>query len=599
MLKEFKRSLARLSGRQDRKPKQAPAPLLDWQQLLAADRPQWEAARQAAVGGPKVLLATSVGGHRGVTPVETMLAVALTLRGAEVHFLLCDAFMPACMHATLRKETQHADFVRGGPQAYLCSGCWGEGRAIFEPLGLPIHRYGDLVSAAGKQSAQQLAGEIAAVSIPSFRLDDLAVGEHALAGALRYFARGDLLAAPSHPPTLSPSQLGDGTARGSTDGPLDDSYIADGEAVLRRYFEASILAARAAERLLDRVDFTSSCFHHGIYVPQGLIGEVARRRGVPVVNWIPAYRKRSFIFSHGDTYHHTLMTEATAAWEEMAWTQACEDEVMDYLKSRWYGARDWIWFHDKPESDLASISQEFGIDFNRPVISLLTNVMWDAQLHYPANAFPTMLDWVLQTIAWFAGRPDLQLVIRVHPAEVRGGIPSRQPIVAEIARAYPEGLPGNVFVIPPEHQASTYAIALHSDAAIIYGTKTGVELTAFGIPVIVAGEAWIRNKGVTIDAQSQADYFAHLDRLPFRQRLDEATQRRAAMYAYHFFFRRMVPLSMMEPRQGYPRYGLQLDRLAQLAPGSDLGLDVICAGILTGSPFIYPAETLAGNGVRD
>ena len=32
--------------------------------------------------------------------------------------------------------------------------------------------------------------------------------------------------------------------------------------------------------------------------------------------------------------------------------------------------------------------------FRKPVIGLLTNVFWDAQLHYRANAFKDMLDWI-------------------------------------------------------------------------------------------------------------------------------------------------------------------------------------------------------------
>jgi hypothetical protein len=221
--------------------------------------------------------------------------------------------------------------------------------------------------------------------------------------------------------------------------------------------------------------------------------------------------------------------------------------------------------------------------------------MWDAQLHYPANAFPSMLAWVLQTIEYFKGRPDLQLLIRVHPAEIRGTATSRQPLVPEIEKAFPV-LPPNVFVIPPESQVSTYAAVANVNAAIIYGTKTGVELTSMGIPTIVAGEAWIRNKGLTLDASSPEDYFEILGRLPLARRMPPEQIERARKYAYHFFFRRMVPVPSMVPTRAVPPFKLSIDSIDDLLPGRQPGLDVICDGILNGSPFVFPAET---HGVHD
>jgi hypothetical protein len=226
---------------------------------------------------------------------------------------------------------------------------------------------------------------------------------------------------------------------------------------------------------------------------------------------------------------------------------------------------------------------------------MLTNVMWDAQLHYRANAFPNMLSWVIQTIEYFARRPDLQLLIRVHPAEIRGTVPSRQPILGEIRKVFP-ALPPNIFAIPPESPVSTYAAMLGCQAVIVYGTKTGVELTSMGIPVIVAGEAWIRNKGLTLDASSPEEYFRILDDLALRRDPDPDRTTRARKYAYHFFFRRMIPLAFMEPVPGWPPYRVGISRLDELLPGRDPGLDLICDGILAGSPFMYPAEKL---GVHD
>ena len=198
-------------------------------------------------------------------------------------------------------------------------------------------------------------------------------------------------------------------------------------------------------------------------------------------------------------------------------------------------------FHRPRKQDADDIALRLGLDRSTPIIGLLTNVTWDAQLHYPANAFPNMLEWLIQTCQYFATRPDLKLLIRVHPAEISGFPPSRQPILGELYKAIPRLAP-NIIVVPPESDMSTYALMSLCNAAIIYGTKMGVELTSAGLPVIVAGEAWIRNKGLTRDASSPAEYFRILSELPFAERLSGTQLARARRYAYHFFFNRMIPL---------------------------------------------------------
>lgn len=145
----------------------------------------------------------------------------------------------------------------------------------------------------------------------------------------------------------------------------------------------------------------------------------------------------------------------------------------------------------------------------------------------------------------------------------------------------------NIAVVPPDSRLSTYALLSVCNAALIYGTKMGVELTSVGLPVIVAGEAWVRNKGLTHDARNPAEYLALLDRLPFDERPTAARLRRARTYAYHFFFRRMIPLTFLQPRARYPIYVLKLDSLDRLRPGRTPGLDVICDGVLSGSPFVF------------
>lgn len=531
----------------------------DWRRLLDQDRSLWRKACARSAHGPSILIATNVGGFAPGAVMESLLGVALTLRGARVKFLLCDRVLPACLLAQIGKVTDPGVFERYELPQTLCDSCYPTGASLLESTGLPVTTYSELLGDQEHVQARELARQAPIDEIGHWRWNDLPVGEHALAGTLRFFARGTLDGEPS------------------------------GAMVLRRYLEASLLTSMAVRNLMAREHFDVACLNHGIYVPQGLAADACKQAGTRVVTWNIAYRKSCFIFSHQDTYHHTLLTEPVDTWENIPFGPDQEREVMEYLASRLQGTRDWIWFHEKPTEDIDKIARECGVDFHQPCIGLLTNVFWDAQLHYRANAFRDMREWIIETIRYFEKRTDLQLLIRIHPAEVRGTIPSRQPMLDEITKVFPT-LPSNVFVIPPESHSSTYAAMYRCDSVIIYGTKTGVELSSVGIPVIVAGEAWIRGKGVTLDAHSPQEYFRILDGLPKGERLVGAKLRRARKYAYHFFYRRMIPLSFMKPAKVRAFYEVDISSIRQLLPGGSKGLDVICDGISQQKPFIFPAE---------
>jgi hypothetical protein len=530
----------------------------DWRPALDGSPAIWQSALAGAQGGQRVLLATGIGSYAHAVSLESAVAAALTFRGADVHVLSCDGAMTACAECEASLYPDVAAFVDHGPSRDLCRDCAWPAERVYARLGLKVHRYSDWLTPDDRAEARRVAATVPYNEIAGFVHEGLAIGEHAHAGALRFFATGSL------------------------------AEEAAAEPVLRRYLESALLTAFASRRLLRDVGFSSAVFTHGIYVPWGIVGEVARREGVHVVNWNVAYRKRRFIFSHGDTYHHTLMTEPRDHWEGIQLSAPRDRELTKYLSSRREGLFDWIVFHRARQQDAQEIARRIGVDECRPMIGLLTNVAWDAQLHYPANAFPNMLEWLVQTCEYFATRPDLQLLIRVHPAEISGFPPSRQPILGELSKRLPRLAP-NIIVVPPESDMSTYALMSLCNAAIIYGTKMGVELTSVGLPVIVAGEAWIRNKGLTHDASTPEEYFRILAGLPFSGRLSPAQHARARRYAYHFFFNRMIPLPFINPKAGYPIYRLKLERLEQLLPGACEGLDTICDGILRKRPFVLHA----------
>jgi len=195
------------------------------------------------------------------------------------------------------------------------------------------------------------------------------------------------------------------------------------------------------------------------------------------------------------------------------------------------GTRAW---QDAPAQGSTRPREHLGLD-SRPVGLLATNVLGDS-LTLGRNLFAeSMEEWIFRTVQYFVSRPEVQLVIRVHPGErlIKG--PS---MVEVIQRAAPDN-PANIHVIAAADKTNTYDLMGLADFGLAYTTTVGLEMAMRGIPVIVAGQTHFRRRGFTLDPGSWEEYYVTLDRLladPARHRLSAKQKRAAWNYAYRFFF---------------------------------------------------------------
>src|SRR5919108_2238020 len=359
-----------------------------WRGVKGGDAASWRSAL-ASADGPKVLVASSVGAHMAANTLDSTLAVALTLRKARAHGLLCDGALPACLACEMNWWPDHRHFLEHGPSRTICGPCFRPARRMWFAFGLPIHLLGEHLDDVDRDTCWRIAKSLAESEIDSFEHLGVRVGMHARSGTLRYFARGTLEDEP------------------------------DAIEVRRRFLAGALIATTALDRLFKKERFDVCVAHHGLYVPQGMLVDLAHKYGTRLVTWNIAYRAGSFIFSHDDTYHFTLMDEPVENWETLQWNESLGAALDDYMQARATGAKDWISYHDGAGPSLAGLQQQFGIDLAKPTVSAFTNILRDAQVFYRSNAFPSMLDWIAETIRYFGRRSDLQLVVRVHPAEVQ------------------------------------------------------------------------------------------------------------------------------------------------------------------------------------
>ena len=513
--------------------------------------------------GPRVLFATGYGWGAAMLVLETTLIAALRLRGAQPIALRCDKALPACEWNRFGNfEPSPGEF---GPSPTVrtrleqCRICTENIDSVYELLPTERIAFAQFLEKDDLERLNLLIDGLAYEDYGRHTYRGIQVGEHAYSSVMRATLRGTL---------------------------LDD---AETRWLFRRYLLASILVVDLTNRAIDATRPDRIVAVHGIYVTHGTICEVARFRGIPVVVYGTPYRRSTIWLSHDDTYHRTLISEPPAIWEDLEMTPARVRRVEEYLASKRFGGRDYAAYHADANNDADALYEELGLDRKKPIISAFTNVLWDAQLYYSRNAFSDMLEWLFETIRYFEHRADLQLVIRIHPAEAKGTLPTNQPLLAEIEREFPV-LPENVKVIRPESNLSSYTLAEASHAALIYGARMGVEIAALGTPLVVAGETFNRGKGYSYDVETREEYFELLDRIQDLPRNDETAIRRARTYAYHYYYRLMIDFKLFSVKDGIHLTGPQLEftSLDALLPGVDPALDVICDGILDAkTPFFF------------
>jgi hypothetical protein len=513
---------------------------------------------------PRILFATGWGLSQTMITLESILSTALRMRGATPTVLACNKSLPACEFHPLGNFSLPQGLEETSERQKLekCRICTENIYDVVSLLPVDKANFSEVLGSDDLKMAVGIVDSLNYDQYKNFIYRDVHVGEHAFSSVMRATLRGTLI-------DDEPTRL-----------------------LYRRYLVSAILIVNATEKLFSQLKINRLIAVHGVYVTQGTICELARRENIPVSVYGTPYRLNTVWLSHRDTYHRTLITEPCSLWENIEMTPERTKRVDDYISEKRFGGRDYLAFHANAENDPEAIKRALGLDNKRPIISLFTNVLWDAQLYYSYNAFSGLLEWLFETIRYFERHPELQLVIRIHPAEAKGLMPTRQPLLAEIQREFPV-LKDNIKIVPAESSLSSYTLAEISQAALIYGARMGVEIAALGTPLVVAGESFNRRKGFSYDVEAREQYFSILDKISTLTRNSPEMVLRAKKYMYHLYFRLMIdfPLFSVEDAMHLSRPRLAFDDLSALKEGKCPALDLICNGIKDAeTPFIYDGD---------
>jgi hypothetical protein len=299
-------------------------------------------------------------------------------------------------------------------------------------------------------------------------------------------------------------------------------------------------AARAALAYMQNEQPDVVLIPNGTITELGAVYRVARHLGIRTVTYEFNDQREQVWIAQDDEVMRQRTDDLWAARGGQKLTDN-QRELIEELESARMGAkafgksaRRW---QDVETVGGEKIRQELGLD-DRPVILLATNVLGDS-LTLGRNTFaPSMAAWIAETVRFLAGKPDAQLVMRVHPGE---RLTHGRSMVDVVDEALPS-LPEHIHIIGPLEKVNTYDLMEVASLGLVYTTTTGMEMAMNGISVIVCGETHYAKRGFTLDPQDWGDYYDMLEAaIKEPRRLIQEQIETAWEYAYRFFFEYPLP----------------------------------------------------------
>jgi hypothetical protein len=318
-----------------------------------------------------------------------------------------------------------------------------------------------------------------------------------------------------------------------------------GTSTYRTFLRSAKLIADSAVVAIDEYQPNQVLMLNGLFLFESIIWEICRLRNISVVTYERSFILDSFVFARDDAAGFCKVDDVWPEWKTVELSTAENGELDSYLNDRQLGLRtsDDYW------KNVRSAKHDRRLPGAQAV--LFTNLVWDSAVLRQDVAFPSIVDWIVACIEEFRGRPDDELVIRIHPAETKlSGRESREELESAIVKRVPN-LPLNVLVIPSSDPVSSYELMREADFGLVYSSTTGLEMVLTGKPVVVAAKTHYREKGFTIDIETPSQLIDAVNQLCSRPTSLIPDLKLARKYAYLFFFRSpLTNLGVEEPIRG-------------------------------------------------
>jgi len=290
-----------------------------------------------------------------------------------------------------------------------------------------------------------------------------------------------------------------------------------------RYVLLSLFGAR---KILDRERPDYIVVYNSLYSVNRTVCMLGERRGIPHyflhAGGNLAHRLQSLMF--GREYTSRYVKRLIEKWPEFR-QRPCSPGLMRQITDHFlvlFGGASVFTFSPSANKAEQDLPQFFGIASKQRVL-VATMSSYDERFASEAVGalpsdyallFPRQVDWIRALVRWVSARPDLFLIVRVHPREfpgtMRGGGKSEHARLLEQLFAT---LPSNVRVNWPTDEVSIYDLADITDVFLNAWSTAGKEMSLLGLPVVIySPDLVFYPSDLNYVGITEKDYFAQIER---------------------------------------------------------------------------------------
>lgn len=396
---------------------------------------------------------------------EALVAESLQQQGHDVTYVTCGGvFSDLCVPMAAQKMTPSTPREE---RLRVCAECGTSAQLIRDNLKLSGPALHDMLDWADLDEVARVIATAEGNGVGELVYEGVPVGKIALYQVVLHFKKSDTS--------------------------FSEAELAEYNVELKN----TLHSLKAAQRLIERYKPDRVLMYNGLYSVNSVVAHLARSRGIPsyFLHAGSNSSKRLQTLVIGRDQPFLYMPTLLSQWPRFRDTPCTKRQLAratDHLLELFRGQSIFAYSRGKTAGHFDA-RDYFGVKRGQKlVIATMSSkdeytaaILVGAQKPWNGLLFESQIEWIKALIEYAKRRPDIFLVVRVHPREFPNRRDARKSQHASALEAAFEGLPENARVNWPADNLSIYDLVDHADVFLNAWSTIGKDMPMLGLPVVV------------------------------------------------------------------------------------------------------------------